>query len=217
MQEILLHHAVLPGALPGPGDGAGAGFVSGPVAARLALLRDPGARGSTLLGLLLLRHCARAAGLRAPAATELEFPSQRKPRWSGGPDFSISHAGGRVACALAPPGLRVGLDIEREEEVDWQDLRLVVSEAELAEYTATQLDAAAMWTAKEATLKAAGASLGDLGRVTAGRDRAQLDGEGFLLSRPRLARGFACAVATTGEARVRIAEVDARALLDGQA
>lgn len=217
MQEILLHHSALPGAWPAPRDEAGAGFVSGPVAARLARVRDPGARRCTLLGLLLLRDCARAAGLGGPAATELAFPAGGKPRWCGGPDFSISHAGGRVACALAPPGVRVGLDMEQSADVTWQGLRLVMREAEFADYAAAGLDAAALWTAREATLKAAGASLRDLRRVAVGRERAQLDGECFLLSRPQLAPGFACALAATGEPRVRIAEVDAASLLDGLA
>jgi len=217
MQEILLHHAVLPDALPEPDDDAWGRFVSGPVAARVALLRDPAARHSTLLGLLLLRDCARAAGLRVPAATELAFPAGRKPRWCSGPDFSISHAGGRVACALAPPGIRIGLDIERGTDVTWQDLRLVMREAEFADYTAAGLDPATLWTAKEATLKAAGASVVDLATVRAGRDLAQFDGEVFRLSRPSLAQGFACAVASSEEARVLVREVDVRILFRGLA
>jgi 4'-phosphopantetheinyl transferase len=207
--EILLHHAIVPTGAEADFEAAWAGFASGPVATRLARLRDPDARRATLLGLALLCDCASAAGIRAPAAGDLLFPPGGKPRWPGGPGFSIAHAAGRAACALAPPGSEVGLDLEAEHDVSPQDLRLVADARELAQYAAAGLGAAALWTAKEAVSKAAGTGLPSLSRVEAGCTEACLDGRRWRLLRPTLAPGLRCTVATDCDARVVVTEVTA--------
>ncbi|HVH84186.1 MAG TPA: hypothetical protein VM713_07720 [Steroidobacteraceae bacterium] len=90
---------------------------------------------------LALRALAHLTGARI-APGELAFPEGGKPRLaraagdSGeGPDFSISHSGPWVACAAVARG-RVGFDVE------------LGSEARLES-----------WAAREAALKACGASL----------------------------------------------------------
>lgn len=182
-------------------------------AARLARMRSPADRLATLLGLALLLDCATTAGLSPPSLAALEFPPGGKPRWPGGPDFSISHAGGHVACALAPPGVGVGLDIEPESAVAWSDLRVVCRAGERVRYADARWGATMLWATKEAVLKAAGQPAPAAARTEARKTVAWLDGRRYLLRRPHLGRGLACVLATTEPVRVRQRRVPAGKLL----
>lgn len=188
-----------------------------PRAARLARLRSPADRLATLLGLALLLDCAAAAGLSPPPLAALEFPPRGKPRWPGGPDFSISHAGGHVACALAAAGVGVGLDMEPVSAVAWDDLRLVCRAGERSRYAGAGWGPAMLWTAKEAVIKAAGQPAAAAARTDAHKTYAWLDGRRYLLRRPRPARGLACTLATTAPVQVRQRRVPAGKLLDAAA
>ena len=151
-----------------------------------------------MLGLALLCSCAREAGLAAPPHA-LDFPEGGKPRWHGGDDFSVSHAAGYVACALAPPGAAIGLDIELRAAATLDSLRLVTSEDERRLVTSGRLDAAALWTRKEALLKAAGRGVREVAEARAGVDWGTLGPLRCRLLDARLAPGIACAIAVTGE------------------
>jgi len=213
MDEILLHHANL------PADGGAFGAVTpgrsgaGLPATHRARGRSPCTRLESLLGRALLADCARAAGRLPPRRGELEAEVGGKPRWKGGPDFSISHAGGRVACALATGAGCVGLDIEPCDMVSSEDLRLVASAAELGRFRAEGLGPADLWTAKEAVIKAAGATIAAIDRVAATPASARFDGVDYLLLRTTLAPGLACTLATRAPARLSVAQVDARHVL----
>jgi phosphopantetheinyl transferase len=214
MDEILLHHA----ALPADGNAAGAatprGSDSGALSARLARSWSPRKRPESLLGLALLVDCARAAGRLPPGPGDVEATAGGKPRWKGGPDFSISHAGGRVACALATGQGCVGLDIEPCEAVSAENLRLVATAAELEQFAAAGLGPADLWTAKEAVIKAAGATVATIDRVAVSPVRARLDGVDYLLLRATLAPGLACTLATQTPARLSVVQVDACQVLE---
>lgn len=119
-------------------------------------------------GLALLAHCGRVMNL--PPLSAILRPDGGKPHWPGGPDFSITHARGFAACAVAPPGLAIGIDLEPAGRVRPQSIRRVLTAAEERALDAG-LDATRLWTAKEAVLKAAGASLADAGSV-------EIDGQG---------------------------------------
>ena len=212
---MLLHHAQAPAAPDCALEARWLARLPAQRAARLARLRDPADRVATLLGLALLLDCAAAAGLPEAGATDLHMPVRGKPRWRRGPDFSISHAGGRVACALAPAGVVVGLDLEPVDAVGWHDLRLVTAEAERDLYAELGLDAAFVWTAKEAVLKAAGAGLAAIREVNVSEDVATFRGRRFLLCRPRLAHGFACTVALSDRTRLQVRKRDGARLLIG--
>jgi phosphopantetheinyl transferase len=136
MPEVTILHASLPADLPAPR--AASLLAALPYARRLELeSRDPAARSASLLGLELL--CEGVLRLRgqAPELARLSFPQDGKPLLDGGPWFSISHTGSRVAVALSER-CDLGIDLE--------------------ECSAAGPDRAALqrWTATEATLKAVG-------------------------------------------------------------
>lgn len=213
MDEILLHHAALPADRDASSALAPYTFDTGPLAARLAHRRNPRAKLESLLGVALLVDCARAAGKLPPGPGDLETTAIGKPRWKGGPDFSISHAGGRVACALVAGEGCVGLDIEPCDAVSAEDLRLVATAAEFEQFGAEGLGPADLWTAKEAVIKAAGATVAAVDRVAATPVRARFDGVDYLLLRATLAPGLACTLATHAPARLSVVQVDARQVL----
>ena len=116
----------------------------------------------------------------------LRYPAGGKPALAGGPYFSISHSGTRVAVALSEH-CEVGIDVE-----------------DLA--TAADADRLGRWTAVEATLKAAGSGLRRAGEVRLAADLASARiGEGtYRLQRLNLAPGCVAHLATAGEAQVRL-------------
>lgn len=192
---IVLHCARVPDALAAP---VAAAWLRRLPRARAALLRRRLAAGSgleSLTGLALLAGCATAAGL--PPLSHLTWSRRGKPGWPEGPSFSIAHANGYAACAVAPPGVAIGVDIESAGRVQGRTLRLVTTPAERAQVQGGVMDATALWTCKEAVLKAAGAGLADVRRVTIDGDRGHLDGACFHLSRQDLDDGLVLAVATT--------------------
>lgn len=174
---------------------------------------DAAARIASLLGMALLASCARAAGVPL-AWSGLRFPEGGKPSWDNGGDFSIAHAGDRVACALAPQGVEVGLDLEACAGVTLESLRLVTSGDERALVASGRLDAASLWTRKEAVLKAAGRGIRDVGAVRVGADEGELDGRGYALLDVPLAPGYACTIALRGRpTAIAVAERGGAALL----
>jgi hypothetical protein len=209
--RILLHHAPAPPTLsPAVAARWLAALPSGR-RARLERLRDPADCAASLAGLALLRAAAHAAGLASPVLAQLEFPEGGKPRWPGGPDFSVSHGGGHVACALILPTGRVGVDLERGEAAAWPELRLVLAPGERVGASAEEATAA--WVGKEAVLKAAGATLAEIAGVAISGARAEFDGRPWRLSRPVLVPGIACAVASDAAAVVEVVAEDAAQLL----
>lgn len=179
--------------------------------ARLERLRHAADLGASLAGLALLLAAARAAGMAPPDPARLEFPDRGKPRWAGGPDFSVSHGGGRVGCALIVPAGRVGLDLERSDAATWRDLRLFLAPGGPAGAGAE--GATAAWVGTEAVLKAAGATLADAAAVKLADATAEFGGRRWRLARPMLAAGVACAIASDVEAAIVPVEEDAAALL----
>lgn len=209
MDEILLHHGWLPGAHRPLSVTAAEAWL----AVRKRPAGDPPGQAATLLGLALLCDCAVAMGLAPPTPANLCFPTGGKPQWRGGPDFSISHAGGRVACALAPPGTVVGLDLEPRAAVSVADLRRVAGRGELQACLDAGLDPADLWTAKEAVAKAAGAGVRGLARVGLDGFAGCLDGREYTLLRPVLAADFSCTLAASRPHGLRLQEVSAAQVL----
>lgn len=120
-----------------------------------------------------------------------------KPRWPAGPDFSIAHGAGLAVCAVAPPDIAIGIDIERVADVELASLRLVTSPAERAQVNAGQLDAAALWTGKEAVLKACGHGVLAAGRVEIDGTIGHHAGRTYHLARLDLGRNILVSMATT--------------------
>jgi 4'-phosphopantetheinyl transferase EntD len=112
-----------------------------PYGKRLALRASRADAPATLAGIALALRALTRLLDRVVAAGELVFAPGEKPRLATLPadgvsaDFSISHSGPWVACAVLPRG-QLGLDIE------------MGSEPRIAE-----------WVAREAALKAVGAGI----------------------------------------------------------
>ena len=174
--------------------------------ARIARFRDAEDRNATLLGLAL---AALAFGTIAapfdPAA--LLFPRGGKPRMPGGPDFSISHSRGVVACALASCG-RVGLDLEPIATVRASTAARVLSPSELKAIARGQITPTDAWVMKEAVVKAAGRGVGSLPSVRLDGRRASLGEADFWLRPvegiPRYVTWLAC---EWRGARVQVREI----------
>jgi phosphopantetheinyl transferase len=211
-RPIIVHHAVI--ALEA-GEAALARWLAALPRQRRAELeaRGEGARAASVLGMALLASCAREAGL-ALALSELQFPEGGKPHWRGGHGFSISHAGNRVACALATPGVAVGLDVEARAAVTLESLRLVTSDDERALVTSGRLEPASLWARKEAVLKAAARGVRNVVDARVGVDEGVLEGRTYALLDVPIAPDFAGAVALSGRpVALVLSERDGAALL----
>jgi phosphopantetheinyl transferase len=143
-------------------------------------LRDPADRAATSLGVALLADALRARG-RVLGAGELVYPAHGRPMLPGGPEFSIAHGGGLVACAVAD--VPIGLDLEARGAVRAEQLRLVLSAEERAAVDAGALDPTDAWVMKEAVSKAAGRGALAVGAVTLRDGVAVLDGREWCLTR----------------------------------
>jgi 4'-phosphopantetheinyl transferase len=136
-------------------------------AQRLRFRED--ARDYAVAHALLRRELSRGSAT-APAAWSFDRGAHGKPFLAGhaaaAPSFSLSHTRGMVACAVAPPQVAVGIDVEANQ----RDL----DAARLAErfFAATEVAALAalpeharrerfydLWTVKEAVVKAVGLAL----------------------------------------------------------
>lgn len=183
MTDVLVLHAVLPRE-----DDAGLAatlLAQLPYGRRLELeRRDAAARLASLAGIaLVLAGAGRLRGRRVEPA-QLRFPLGGKPMLTGGPWFSVSHSGNRVAAALSDRG-DVGLDLEDAP----------VGNAAADPETTASLG---RWTATEAVLKAVGAGIRSAGdvRLSADRSVAQLDGEVLYLRPLALAEDCVACLAT---------------------
>lgn len=194
--RILLHHVPIPAALDPLQESALLSLLPEPRRSAWLRQRDPEARTATLCGIDLLCRLANRAGLAPPRVGDLIYPERGKPAWREGPVFSIAHAGGVVACALASSTLRLGLDLEPTSRVTARVLGRIASPEELAQCRALGWSPADLWTSKEAVVKATGDGVFRLAEVRVEAERARLDGLAFHLLRPALLAGFACTVAS---------------------
>ncbi|MFI6792189.1 4'-phosphopantetheinyl transferase family protein [Nonomuraea sp. NPDC050383] len=145
-----------------------------------------------------------------PGAVRLTAEASGRPclePGGGRPDFNLSHSGDWALVAVAAPGTRVGVDVERvRADLDHLELARRMYQPEEAERVREigLVEYFRLWTAKEAYVKATGAGLAGL-RSCLVRDTAT--GSGTVASRsPRegwpvrwldVAPGYAAALVTT--------------------
>ena len=193
---------------------------------RLDRFRRPADRARYLAAHALVR-LVLAAAVGTPAAALVFDRTCRcgaqhgKPVLPGGPGFSLTHAGDLVGVAVHPDGA-VGLDVEQVRELG--DLPAMAAHVCSPQESAPDADAFfALWTRKEALLKAVGTGLSTpMSAITLGPEGV-LDWTGedapstpLWLADLRPAAGYHAAVAGTGE-RLGITERRGDALLAGQA
>ncbi|MFG1710510.1 4'-phosphopantetheinyl transferase family protein [Nonomuraea sp. M3C6] len=162
------------------------------------------------------RYVAAHAALRTVLGRACGVPAGRlrltvddagRPRLDEGrPDFNLSHSDAWALVAVAPPGMRVGVDVERvRADLDHLGLaRRLYQPEETARLLAAGPDEGLagyfrLWTAKEAFIKATGTGLAGLsdvlireGSATSVRSRS-LSGPVRWLD---VAPGYAAAVVT---------------------
>ncbi len=211
MNEVILAYSWLPRQLP-PGLRARWRARLSPARA-LRLSVDPRAQSRTLLGVALACRLLSAASGRSVEPRALRYTRRGKPHVPGLPEFSIAHAGGWVACALASAGA-VGIDIEplarRAALPHW---RSVFDADELAAAHSARA-ALSIWTTKEAVLKAAGAAFADLPQVSVRGRRVRFGGLRWHCRAPRLAPGMVARLVTAQPvARLRRLSVPAAVAL----
>lgn len=210
---ILLHWARVPATLPAHVTTAWLEIL--PANRKAALARELMAgRGlESLTGFALLGACAQYLPL--PPLSLLGERRDEKPRWPDGPDFSIAHAAGHAVCAVAPAGIAIGVDLESADAANPESLRLVTSAAERARIDAGGVTATALWTAKEAVLKAAGIGILAAPEVEIEGAVGHHAGRAFHLKRIDLNRNLVLTIATTAPVpEIRIVQAAASTLFD---
>jgi len=161
----------------------------------LRLSREPRAQSQSLLGIALACRTLAALAGRAVEPRELRYSALGKPEVPGLPQFSIAHAGSWVLCAVASAGA-VGVDAE--PLVAAARLPRWTRAFDGAERAATRSARAALatWTAKEAVLKAAGASLAELPLARVRGAQIQFRGRRWHRTEPQLAPRIVASLVT---------------------
>jgi 4'-phosphopantetheinyl transferase len=184
-----------------------------PYGRALQLSAEPRAQSRTLLGIALACRTLSAAAGREVHPGELRYSAQGKPQVPGLPEFSIAHAGAWVLCAVASAGA-VGVDVEpvvaASRLLRWTR---IFDATERAAMRSTRA-ALATWTAKEAVLKAAGATLADLPWARVRGAHVEFRGQRWYRLEPRLsARVVACLVTARPVARLSLSALSQAAVL----
>jgi 4'-phosphopantetheinyl transferase len=137
---------------------------------------DAGARRRSLLASRLLREGLQRLGYQAHSLAGLRYTQHGKPMVDLPVDFSLSHCAGRALCALTTAG-RVGVDVERLDASTAAAFKIYLSPSERAWAGDDPRRFYALWTRKEAVVKAAGArGLAQLRDVRIDRDGATFAG-----------------------------------------
>ena len=164
---------------------------------RLDRMRSIEARRRTLAGLWLLDHGLRARGFDDGALARLGFSVDGRPEIDGGPAFNISHSEALVACAIAPDGSAIGLDVEVRRPRSPTRLARLLSGDERAIALADPPRFFDYWCAREATVKASGrVGLKRIRALSLAGDTARLDERDWHLRALDLDAGYAACLAS---------------------
>ncbi len=189
---VILAYSSLPGQLPAALRRRLAAEL--PHARRSRLGLHGPAQSQSLLGIALACQLLSRVCRRPVSARQLRFPYGGKPRGRGLPDFSITHAGSWVACAVATVG-RVGLDLEVLDGGILPAFSFCFDREELQQATDARV-ALGIWCAKEATVKAAGATLAELRAVSVRGDAAQFRRQRWWVQAPPAPAQLTCRLVT---------------------
>jgi phosphopantetheinyl transferase len=198
MSQVILAYSRLPRQLPAALRARWSARLAPAHAARLS--SDARVQSRSLLGLALACRLLGAVSGRHVTAGELRYTSNGKPQIFGLPEFSIAHAGAWVLCAVASEGA-VGVDIEpllsRARLPRWS----TVFDAQERAAACTARAALAIWTCKEAVLKAAGGTLAELAQVRVRGERVEFRGQRWHCRSPRVAPQVIACLATARPVR----------------
>lgn len=153
-----------------------------------------------LLGKMLLRYALDQLGLRHLELHQLNLSAENRPHFDSPVDFSISHSGDYVACAISST-CRVGVDIEEMVQQELKPYTLCWNQDELNAIEANGLETFYdLWTRKEAVLKAAGTGLIDnLSSFGVISDTVEYAGNRWHLNRLAAPRGYSMSLAVNDD------------------
>ena len=152
-----------------------------------------------LIGRLLLLKGLATFGIND--MPPLRYSDYQRPYVDLTIDFSISHSGEYVLCAMSDHA-RVGIDIEKIRPIDLADMRFSFSKKEWLEITTASNPNQQLfdyWTKKEAVAKADGRGLLMADRMVLNHDQAQVDDTIWYVKKLSIAAGY-CAHLASSEA-----------------
>jgi 4'-phosphopantetheinyl transferase len=164
---------------------------------RLRLARREIDRRETLAGVALLERSLATLGWDSPGLSRLEYPADGPPGWREGPRFSLSHTDGLIVCVVSDRA-RIGVDVERLRPIDPRVLRRVLDAGTFATLVERPAGVLGAWTAMEAVLKAAGATLRRIAevRLSAEGSIATFDAQTWYLRPLAVPSGYIATVAS---------------------
>ena len=127
---------------------------------KLDRISDPRTYALSLGAELLLAAALKDMGLSAAEPLEINRGEEGKPRISGGPEFSLSHSGERVLCALSNEP--VGADLQQLRPYNPALARRFFTGAEAAwleEQRERDLAFSLLWSLKESYVKFLGSGI----------------------------------------------------------
>jgi len=165
--------------------------------AELRRLRRSEDLNNSLLGMQLLKAGMCHLKFRGFHLSGVRYRANRKPHLSEAVDFSISHSGELVVCALTKNG-RIGIDTEKLRPVSIASFSKFLSASECLDSGDSSDAFIDLWTCKEATLKGCGdCRLDQLQDVTISGDAARIGTRRFCLRRLELLHGYKTCLATS--------------------
>ena len=166
---------------------------------QLQRLRQPEDRNNSLLGMQLLKTGMNRLEFRGFHLSGVQYSANRKPHLVEGVDFSISHSGDMVVCALTKDG-RVGIDTEKLRPVSIRSFSRFLSASECPAPGDSSDAFIDLWTCKEAVLKGCGdRKLDQLKDITLSGDAARIGTRRFYLHRLSLLQGYRTCLATSAQ------------------
>jgi 4'-phosphopantetheinyl transferase len=166
---------------------------------QLQRLRQPEDLNNSLLGMQLLKTGMNHLKFRGFHLSGVQYRANRKPHLSEAVDFSISHSGDMVVCALTRNG-RIGIDTEKLRPVSIRSFSRFLSASEYLTPGDSGDAFLDLWTCKEAVLKGCGdCRLDQLKDITISGDVARLGTRRFYLRRLDLLHGYETCLATSAQ------------------
>lgn len=165
----------------------------------LQRLRQPEDRNNSLLGMQLLKAGMNHLKFSDFHLSGVHYGANRKPHLNAAVDFSISHSGELVVCALTKNG-QIGIDTEKLRPLSIHSFSKFLSASECLDSGDSNEVFIDLWTCKEATLKGCGdCRLDQLKDITVSGDMARIGSRRFYLRRLELLHGYKTCLATSAQ------------------
>ncbi|PZF71400.1 4'-phosphopantetheinyl transferase family protein [Taibaiella soli] len=171
--------------------------------------QDIGEQQRSACGKVLLQQIL--SGYSLPWALDyLRFDEYLRPYFGNDFDFNIAHSGEISVCAATKKG-RIGVDIEKVQDVDVEEFKDFFTQQEWEQITGGRNELNnfyRFWTRKESLLKAIGKGIyADLSWVDVCGDEVEAEGQIYHLTELYIADGYQACVAMTERETVSCEEI----------